>query len=607
MLPRELFYRIRNMLPQKGVPGHGLFKESHTGFEHIADAISDLLSWADPLFTSLGEKLTEAFTASGHLSGLVMKTLNPDDEKDDVIRLKDIQSLTDSVVQTLRAAEENIKAHLFDLSRGIDSLASLSRGCDSTDRLSMLLNVITLNIAVESRRSSQSSQMFEVFVQEIGQLAQRIKSVSGQLQDDVEMEKKQQQSFEKRLKQQLSNLSRLTDETQKTARESAGAIQELIHSSFESLEKANTHSSAISSKISEIVMAIQFHDILRQKLEHVIAILRTDPKAKALSISTLKVQKAQIEAVINEIQSAHDTILKSFQAIDLEANALAQCLVDAGTKKNQDSHTDLFKQTLDRMTRVVSLLSLADDLDRQIEAAVLTSSASMKKLDRHIQVAQEISLDLHRKALNAVIKSASLGKLGQSLEVLAQEVTHTSRSLDEFALTVTRIIQEVSVKADQTGGQKKSILNQSHDRLSTALQDISNEYQQFKENSEAALEPAQNFTLLLDWAESHLLFLSQLAQDLEAQCAVLDGILSSMPKDGTDSLGEIQPLPGDHLYTMESERLVHSGVMSQDQPAVSMNGSVNEKLLSGKDEKNKAEKPRAKDDPDDLGDNIDLF
>ena len=461
----------------------------------------------------------------------------------------------------------------------------------------MFLNVITLNIAVESRRSKESSEMFEVFVQEIGRLAGRIKVVSTVLSDDAQKEKKSQEAYLKILKPKLEDLSRLTDDSEKTVTASAKIIQELIEGSLQSLEKAGSHAAAISEKISEIVMAIQFHDIIRQKLEHVMAaldeILPKDKKetreTMAAAFPVLRVQKAQVLGVVSEIRAAHETIMGAFHTLDKEAQALAQCLSNAVVEKDKTSGTDLFSETINSMKKLTSLLVDAGNLGQQMEEAVATASDSIKKLNRHIHVVEEISLDLHRKALNAVIKSAALGKIGLVLEVLAQEVTKTSHALNEFTVTVTRIIQAVSDTND-TSKEKTSSFDQPHALLNSAIQDISKEYDLFRENSAAACIPAENFTQLLTWAKTHLSFMPEFAETLENQCAKIDEILSGMPELDMTSP---EKLPEATIYTMESERLIHSDVMGGDPTMISTHVKD-----PPEDEKKERE---------DLGDNIDLF
>ena len=568
-----------------------------TDLTAVSTSISGSLTSVDPHFLMLGEKLNETFSASEQLSGLVLNTLNLGQAGEDKNRLRDIHTVSDTVVQTLRSAQENIRTHLAHLASGITHLESLSKGCGQTDRLSMLLNVITLNIAVESRRSRESNAMFEVFVQEIGGLAHRIKTVSTVLNDDAEKEKQCQQAYLKALEQKLETFVRLTNDSEKAVKESTKTIQDLIEASFHSLEKASSHSAAITGKISEIVMAIQFHDIVRQKLEHVVTVLGEIPpmdkkntrEALADAFSTLRVQKAQVLGVVSEIRAAHERIMDAFHTIDREAQALARCLSTTGIEKKDFSEADLFSGAIESMMKLTSLLTHAEDLDRQMEEAVATASDSIKKLNRHIRIVEEISLDLHRKALNAVIKSASLGEIGLALEVLAQEVTKTSHALNEFTATVTGIIQAVSDTTDKTG-QKTSGLGQSHALLNTAIQHISQDYELFRENSAAARVPAEKFTRLLSWAKTDLSFMPEFAETLENQTRELDKILSSM---SDSDMGSPEKIPEASIYTMESERLIHSEVVGGDAKMIPPDAKD-----PPKDEKEES---------DSLGDNVDLF
>jgi len=90
----------------------------------VSNSISGSLTSVDPHFLMLGEKLNETFSASEQLSGLVLNTLNLDQAGEDENRLKDIHTVSDTVIQTLRSAQENIQAHLTHLASGIMHLES---------------------------------------------------------------------------------------------------------------------------------------------------------------------------------------------------------------------------------------------------------------------------------------------------------------------------------------------------------------------------------------------------------------------------------------------------------------------------------------------------
>ena len=112
----------------------------------------------------------------------------------------------------------------------------------------------------------------------------------------------------------------------------------------------------------------------------------------------------------------------------------------------------------------------------------------------------------------------------------------------------------------------------------------------FRENSAAARGPAEKFTHLLSWAKTHLSFMPEFAETLENQSRALDKILSSMSEA---DMGSPEKIPEASIYTMESERLIHSEVVGGD--AKMIPPDVKD---PPKDEKK---------EPDSLGDNVDLF
>ncbi|MBF0526450.1 MAG: methyl-accepting chemotaxis protein, partial [Deltaproteobacteria bacterium] len=371
---------------------------------------------------------------------------------------------------------------------------------------------------------------------------------------------------------------------EKSVIDAAGEMDRLVNLSMAALARAGAHSQNISSQAGEIVMAIQFHDITRQQVEHIITALHevaqlcrgntsepdrevSGPEHLGRGQAILKVQAAQLRQVIVEINAVYQRMAGAFDGISREVGELVSNTSGVSREHPGDKTLEQSFGALKKgLGFLQQLLGRGRELiDRMRETARHASDAS-SLLSRHVSEVRNINTDLHIKALNAIIKSIHLSDQGRTLEVLAQQVTTLSEQSGGFVSEVVEAIESVTDLAGRLGGEPgagtgRDALEGRMTRaaLEAGLNDISIAFQQITDATAEAGQGAETLRADISHKISSLSFLSEFATLLSGHCDRLETMTEMLNPWALDQGDQTVREIDQHLqrYTMESERQIH--------------------------------------------------
>jgi len=565
----DKFKRLVGVTPQ----GKGLVAE----LSDLSNSLGVAITGVEENFLDLGQQFQTIFSKTEELKNLVSKTSEFSGNKNDGSGIAGVGEFARKSLQTLTAYQGDILSNLKILNSGSDHLQLLSNMCTNTDKVSSLLNVIALNIAIESNRSAESQEMFKVFVTEVKEIAEQISHVSQELYDDSKLIREKQLQYQKEISGDLCQLQNLTSEAEKVVNQSVETVENIMEKSLAALERARGCSSDINTLVSSIVMGMQFHDIVRQQIEHVVIAIEEAMKLYETSMeclndsesgqkimsqiySILMIQNAQVKSTIGEIDSVYKDILNAFEGIEIKVVELLSCMSYSTSERSiEEDGGDLFSVLLSGFENLNKLLGDAYRLNMSMNEIAGEASTATGGLIKHVDHVQRISLDLHRKALNAIIKAAHLGDMGRALEVFANEVTTASNESNTFADNVVEHIELISSLTSQMATTSKNIDNDDKLNLpqTTSVDSFSKSYDDFLENTTTTLNMSTALEQSITEAKSSLSFISEFSDELKIQLDKSEAILSQINKKN-----ELQPVmtevtEASGRYTMESERLVH--------------------------------------------------
>ncbi|MEZ4527248.1 MAG: methyl-accepting chemotaxis protein [Desulfobacterales bacterium] len=375
----------------------------------------------------------------------------------------------------------------------------------------------------------------------------------------------------------LGTFGYLYSSAQRVVQKAIREIYSIMELSMEVLKIADAHSREISRQVGEVVVALQFHDIARQKIEHVVMAIRdaericrgeregsSPDSALARAHKILFLQTAQLKEVIREIQGAYEKSLLAFRGLDRHVEQLVSDISVFETRQRTESRIEERIHALKAgLEQLGDLLSQGRGLEKQIKDTAEQVTHTASQLSGHIDQVRGISMELHLKALNAVVKSARLAESGQVLEILAQEVSRLSRQSDKFVSNVVEILQslvslslELDLDSLETPESSDSTLSLS---VEDGIRELAENYEQFKMNTSAATAGAMELRTAVGNTGTSLDFLPELAEEIGDYLEQLEAMTEKLEPWNIHAK-EIASDKLDHIarrYTMKSERRLH--------------------------------------------------
>ena len=559
-------------------------------FNHMAADLTDLSETIDigiknteTPFLDLGQVLQTAYSESGDLINTITGIADRFSTADGNNFVHDVENAIQDVMGELAEYPVKIKADLEIVKGSSQYLDKLHRICPGLINISRFLNVVGLNIGIEGYRSKESIEMFQGFDKEIKKLAERIGEITGKIYDDTTRVITSHEKGLSGISGKIQTIKRLTKEAEAAVLKTIEDIKILSGHSRNMLEKAEQTAKAIQNMAGEIVMTIQFHDIARQRLEHVISsfedvrgmleqndlspdnTLSDDIKIPAQIMSILQIQSEQITNVADEIEQAHGNIKNSLEDIRCQVATLQNLLNESSESEDRKSGFETkLESMVQQMNDLKQLETRACVIGDEMIDTIGESSEIVSLLSGYAGQISDINLDIQYKALNAIIMTSRLGNKGATLEVLAREVRNISIECNSLVEDTLKHLEGISKLTsllkvsnnDETAPIRKEIgLDESIDGISIAVSAYSSDSLTVSEN-------AQTLEKKLEQTGKGLSFLIVWVEQLRQDGLKLEEIITTIEPFADEKL-EAHAFNDENLsnrYTMKSERIIHERV-----------------------------------------------
>ncbi len=592
----------------------------------------------EPGFIEIGNELQTLYSDAAQLAELTRKVSGMIGGKSEKGLLSNIGGLVRHSLAELEESQDKVYSSLADVASIGDHLDALYRFCGLIEKISLSLRVLGLNIAVESNRHSASRNALAFLVQEIRGLAGKIINISEGLREGSRDARKKLTFAHARISEGMEELTRLTGEARNAVQGALEEIEQFMELSVKALEKAGVHSREISRQVGEVVVAIQFHDITRQQVEHILDALRdveelcskatsrtlvmsTQAEELACAYSILNLQVAHLKEVISEISNAYEKSSHAFAEVGKETENLMKTITWA-ERGRVKSGGDPFAELKSSLQHLRMLLEKGQNMSGDMQNAAGQASETASNLLHHVEKITGINSELHMQALNAIVKTTHLGEKGRALEVLAQEINRVSRDSGGIVTGAIDRLQSVASRAQGlkgfsgSGRKDKGDSRDEKQSLENGINEISGAYREFKQNSTLAFQQSESLKEAVSRNREKLGFLKDLVNKMNRyleELEALSGLLSPWERDLT---GEAKHRLNNLLdrYTMHKERDTHSGFFpgqveenaGQGQAVRHDSMEQDEVFVGGRGAPCPAES-ESRADEEALGDNVDLF
>ena len=569
----------------------------------IGDGLERNFAEIAPEFEQLGEKLHFLYKESTDLAELSIKALNFMGNKE---IFQSIKEISEESLKELEEYKFQLHGSLQKINDIVEKVENLYQNCISLGKIVSYLNCINLNMAVECNRREDFKNVFQDFVEEVKTLVNKISTIENTVHKKCEDVRLEQMRAHKKILSGLENLNQLNEEAERNVRQAIYEIDQLISASLDAIQSVSDHSQRISSQISKIVILIQFHDITRQQIEHIVAALK-DAKEISTKIihkqyseeevenqlfmiySLLQLQSTQLKHVLDEVHLVYEKISQAFEELGKQATGLSKMAAFLRNGNNASS----FMNLVGALEDLEKYLGEGKKLGGELFLTAEEASQAVSTLFRDIKKVLSLGKDLNFKSLNAIVITSHLGETGVPLRVLAQEIkelsNQTNHLVSDFSDTITNIEKSIHSLDNLKLEEKLENLE-----LQRGMENLSLARQEFAESSSEIQYQSEGLEKEIKFIQQKLEFFHTLTKNLSHEKeqieALKEPLLPWKNAGNRETKAKIEEIAA--RYTMKSERDIHKQIVEAEKA-----GILKETIIDTNIDL----------DEDDFGDNVELF
>ncbi len=592
---------------RSGVREPGI-KPSGSELSDLAEDLAGIPPEFETDFLDLGRTLQTVYKDAMALNELTQDTVREVGGKSDESILNRVGFFARKSLENFQTCLDEVSGNLEKVGGIAEYLNNLYGMCSDIEKNAMFLKVVGLNMGVESTRSLESEDMFNVIAQEIRTLSNRIMAISANIKRDSDIARKSQISAHEKIKNEFGRLNDLAEEAETAVEEAVKEINYLTESSIDALESAAKHSQRISDLTGNIVVGIQLHDSMRQRINAIAELINSSNGrgSKKELAGIVHNQKDSLDEIIEEIDTVFQDNSRSFYLIGEEVENIVASLSrfrsvdESETEQSLEKAPEPFETLKSALQHLYKLLNEGGYLVERSRTAAFRAFETASRLSTHVDDVRSINSETHMKALNAIVKAAHLGDEGRTLEVLAQEMKRISSQSNVFVGSVEEIIHSISDSVEQL--QEKTMMESETDDdsdfnqlLAKGIENINEAYTRFFQDSSKIFNQAKSLGAQIDEGKDKLDLFSRLSGKLSEISVHLNRIIE---RGNLQSLSE-NASEMQHLKTPEKPFLSQPEQQAGIQPVDKK--SVAELADTGESRDKKDE------DEDDFGDNVELF
>jgi hypothetical protein len=605
-------------------------------------------------FLAIGDKLQDYYRRSEEISRIsasVAQLMTGDEMKSAIDGLRDVIGL-------IRELEDKSRRNATTLQRILAVIGDLNDHLSGFHNIVRSLRILSVSTKIESSRLHGMDMGFHVLAKEVEELALEIESKHSQLLATAGF-----------MRDLVAHGLLKTSELETRQHVQTGIILDKTVSNLAALTEKHGHSSkcatliaarcdSICRNIGEVVSSLQFHDITRQRIEHVKEALESvgieqrpetgrqkrkskhrryiegDPafgessasgrngepvkagdrrKRLILAVGVCELQIAQLGVARDELVCAVDNILENLRGVaDVVSEIAWETQSMAGTA---NATGDSFLSEVDAgFSAMTSAFFKYAEANRELSSIMKEAGRTLAEMSANTRSIESVREKMKIISLNSMVKACHIGDEGASLGVLAENSHRLSAQTRQMAETVSGDLRSMTFESETLCGVGKA-----------QDEGEGNDLQRIQELVDGMLTTLRNVnqqitTLLAGVHEKGLNLSNEILKavkevDVHRRVGnVIDAVISSlneMPAPHRSScpmaaqaVAEISAL--ENSYTMDGEREVHSALLAKREMPVPPGSSPPYPLANLATFEKAGDSPHEKHE-EDLGGNVELF
>jgi methyl-accepting chemotaxis protein len=245
----------------------------------------------------MGERFTEivsrARSQAGQAEEAVQSFSGGGQGNDNVVDLSR-KALTE-VTSRLNGIGGIARQTLTDMEVILHEAGNIRESIDQIQYIADQTNLLALNAAIEAARAGDHGRGFAVVADEVRKLSQKSNETAEKIRKHVEKVEADIQSIYEKTERNTTATGTLSTEAESVVHDTMGKIDASMSSARQKLGMIKQETEHLASDIGSILVSMQFQDITRQRIEHV--------------ISPLTSVMSEIEDLCNRMKGIHEQVM----------------------------------------------------------------------------------------------------------------------------------------------------------------------------------------------------------------------------------------------------------------------------------------------------------
>ena len=401
-------------------------------------------------------------------------------------------------------------------------------------------------------------------------LAEEVRPLSESIQASGELVLAAAAMLDQGVETALRNATKLREEGLRELPELIAAVREGMQAfaaqqqrATEAAVRQSAQYEELGAAVDDLVRSIQFHDITRQQIEHVMEALRPSSGGEAPGRSLVALQSSQLQSAGRVFASAVEGIERDLEAVAARLESMAEAsLLLTGGEHERDS---FFVRMEGCFSGVLEAVAACAAADAAMPGTVHTIEELAARMQSSIDEIGSVEIRIQHIAINATIRSAHIGARGDPLSVIAgvmQRMVADSGAKTQDAAGALAAIGDAA-RSLSGGEDPQKDAGEACEFLRRAITEMHAASELSDSRVKQILEIRARLAGDIHALRSGFTAGELVAGVLQRACGELDRIAALLPEDREGAPG-LDQVAG--RYTMQAERDVHQTVL-QGAPA----------------------------------------
>lgn len=542
-----------------------------------SEKLIDLNTLTEKDFLAAGKELHVILSRSKGISETAIsasKLVNNQNVVEEIENLRRVFELINGYFQQSQSKLQQSAEDLLKMSALIDEVHS---PLSSFGRIVKHLRILGISTKIENARVISSDNSFYLLAEDVEKMSLVIAARSEDINKGLLVLRRLTESVH-------SKITALKDREYEKAQNALDKTRDVLTKLLEKKSvsaitagKLADRSRDVSAGISNVVSSLQFHDITRQQIEHVVETLN---EVKTVGFSETKkentvaalmgrvgdLQIHQLKNAREEFLSAVRRVIEDLQGVANNVLAMSGETKDLLGSAGKDGSSFLAEMTLS-LSSVISFSVENENTQKQLFESLDSISGTMGELSEFVAHIEGIGSEIELIALNARVKAAHSAAAGAALGIIAEAITKLSDGARSQTQQIAGMLNRIRGAVERIG----NIGKEENDEKAGGIQELMENAENLSRSMRQADERIISLLNDLERETTELAFaVNEIVSDMGAhkqmEKATLDIIdqLGRIADHGRslvidDESGEIAEYMSNltNRYTMNKERYIH--------------------------------------------------